>query len=1033
MSSQRRRIEGALGHPLSDQQWTAISAPLEPAVIVAGAGSGKTTVMAARVLWAVTSGLLPPEQVLGLTFTTKAAAELLGRTRRFLAATDLDEAAGDPTISTYHAFAASLVNDHGIRLGLEPAGAVLADGARHELASRVVATSAEPLWTLDRRPATVVVDLLALDDRLAELDVEPATVRADAERLIADLSAREADRGLQRIGRDMLVAAQRRALLAGLVGEFRLAKADRGLVDFADQIRLALTLARSSPQVVADVRERFGLVLLDEYQDTSVAQRRLLQVLVGDGHPVTAVGDPCQAIYEWRGASVDNIDRFPWHFPVAGEPTRPASRYPLSDNRRSAPAILELANEIAQPLRAQHSGVQALTPAALDRGPGRVRCALLPTIDDEISWVADLIADLGAGSGWRDIAVLARTAQPLARLEVILRRRGIPVHLANAAPLLTHPIVAAVRDHLDLLSDPGDDAAATSLLTGPLWRLSPLDLAALARFAARAQGRHAVVQEPNPDPLWAAIDGSDGVDRVSLLELARTWGRSDRPAGLSGAAAERLAEFGALMRELAGHVDEPVVDLIGRILRASGLDAQALIGDPLDVDLAGRALSAFRGLAAESPGRQGRVGLASFLARLRTAEEFDAAPSLDPPTPADAVALMTVHRAKGLEFGHVVVMGMSATVFPSTRARPRWPTAESVLPWHLRDDAPSALLGFPDPHAGPRAKDYDAFVAASRDLEAAEERRLAYVAITRAERSVTLTGHGWGGTQVKPRGPGEYLLEALEWARSGGGEVVTWIDAPEVNPLQEQAERGTPWPSPPDEAQVAVLRAAGQQVESAPPVLPERWRVTGEALVAEARRREQAVVQVPARQWSATDLVRLDADPAAWLEALRRPMPRAMGAGAARGVRFHEWVQRRFGALPLLDIEDLPGSADADVDDDLAALQQAFEAGRYADQQPLAVEAPFVISVAGRVVRGRIDAVFRDDQGRPEVVDWKTGRRTGLSDVQLAVYRLAWARMHRLDPADVSAAFVLVTTGEVVRPTDLPGPERLAELLALAD
>ncbi len=319
----RARLDTVLGKTLTDQQWAAVSTGLDPAVIVAGAGSGKTTSMAARVAWLVGSGYARPDAVLGLTFTTKAAAQLLGSMRAsvgalvadgLIEASDADgDPIGEPQVLTYHAFSARILSEHGIRLGREPGATMLTDGARQQLAYRVVCRTALPLSVFGRQPVSVTGDLLRLDDELTELGIEPADLRAYDD----DMAARLASLGtLQKTGRDMLATSQRRSVLAALVDQWRAEKAGRDVLDFADQIRLAGEIVHRFPDVVADLRERYGVVLLDEYQDTSIAQRVLLQRAFGDGHPVMAVGDPCQAIYGWRGASVDNIENFPQHFPV---------------------------------------------------------------------------------------------------------------------------------------------------------------------------------------------------------------------------------------------------------------------------------------------------------------------------------------------------------------------------------------------------------------------------------------------------------------------------------------------------------------------------------------------------------------------------------------------------------------------------------------------------------------------------------------------------------------------------------------------
>lgn len=258
------------------------------------------------------------------------------------------------------------------------------------------------------------------------------------------------------------------------------------------------------------LRDEFKVVLLDEYQDTSVAQRVLLAGLFGGGtgHPVTAVGDPCQAIYGWRGASVANLDDFPEHF--AHPDGRPATRQALSENRRSGGRLLDLANGLAEPLRAMHAGVEALRPAPGAERDGMVRCALLPTHAEEIDWLADSIAHLvRTGKEPCEIAVLCRTATDFAEIQGALVERDVPVEVVGLSGLLHLPEVADLVAVCEVLQDPGANAALVRLLTGPRWRIGPRDLALLGRRARRLVSYARVDGDDDPDRRLAeAVEGS---------------------------------------------------------------------------------------------------------------------------------------------------------------------------------------------------------------------------------------------------------------------------------------------------------------------------------------------------------------------------------------------------------------------------------------------------------------------------------------------------------------------------------------------
>ncbi len=282
----------------SPQQWAAITAPLAPAVVVAGAGSGKTTLMAARVVYLVATGLLRPDEVLGLTFTTKAATELrrgiltalekagLLRRRAGPALADDEADVLEPTVATYNAYAATLLTDHGLRIGHEPDTRVVTDAARYQLGARVVDRHTGQVEHLTDHPPTAIQNLLALDGAMSEHLVSPARVRAfDAEARVGFVRTIEAERAgkdrktYREAAEKAVHAIDRRSELLDLVEGYRALKAELSLMDFSDQIELAARLVSEQPEVGEVERGRFKVVLLDEYQDTSVAQAVLLSRL----------------------------------------------------------------------------------------------------------------------------------------------------------------------------------------------------------------------------------------------------------------------------------------------------------------------------------------------------------------------------------------------------------------------------------------------------------------------------------------------------------------------------------------------------------------------------------------------------------------------------------------------------------------------------------------------------------------------------------------------------------------------------------
>ncbi len=1117
-----------LGIPFTAEQLGAITAPLAPAVIVAGAGSGKTTVMAARVVWLVGTGQVRPEQVLGLTFTNKAAGELAERVRRALVqagVVDLDplsaeDVLGEPEISTYHAFAGRLLKDHGLRIGLEPDVRLLADATRYQLAARVLRQAPGPYPALTTGFSTLIAELLTLDGELSEHLVEPDRLRAYDTALLAELEqARLSNDDLRKVPK----AAAARLELADLVGRYRRRKQEAGLMDFGDQIAACARLAQTSPEVGRLLREQFRVVLLDEYQDTSVAQRLLLAGLFGasehhgGGHPVTAVGDPCQAIYGWRGASVANLDDFPRHFPAADGGD--AARYSLSENRRSGGRLLDFANTLAAPLREMHEGVEALRPAPGAERDGFLRCALLETYDEEVAWLADSIAHLVHRGGVAPgrIAVLCRAGRELfPDIHAALVARDVPVEVVGLSGLLNLPEVADLVSTCEVLQDPTANAALVRLLVGPRWRIGPRDLALLGRRAADLVrvGRGGA---DGGDRLAGAVAGTDPTEVVSLADALETFlhpdaaGEPDLP--FSAEARARFARLAAEIRELRRALAEPLMDVLHRVLTVTGLEVELSASPHALAARRRETLHAFLDVAAGFADLDGDPSLSAFLGFLRAAQEFDRGLDNTLPGGDDTVKVLTAHKSKGLEWDVVAVPGLVKGVFPGEKGRERWTSRPEALPHALRGDG-ATLPATPTwtPHG------IKAFAAAMKEHAATEELRLGYVAFTRPRNLLLASGHWWGPSQKRPRGPSDFLDELREYCERGvGGEIEAWADAPEEGAENPVLTRTTDqvWPLPLDAAALAARREAGLRVLAGlaaaaeepaaepavvgreagqeppadelwdegpyddpsdapygdppddlyegPPddlydgdpddddpvraeyradaygLVPEDARTVAswdrdlDALSGELLRARRTVRDVPLPgSLTASQVLRLAADPEGFARDLARPMPRPPQPAARRGTRFHAWVEARFEPLMLLGEDELPGMEDDGIEDerDLARLKEAFLRTPYAALTPYRVEAPFQLLLAGRVVRGRIDAVYRTADGGFEVVDWKTNRQQTADPLQLAVYRLAWAELAGVPLERVSAAFLYVRGGEVVRPDPLPGREELEQLMA---
>ncbi|MCA1824093.1 MAG: ATP-dependent helicase, partial [Frankia sp.] len=786
-----RYLRELLGLDFTDDQLAIAAHPLAPQLVVAGAGSGKTMVMAARVVHLVAFHGVPPSEILGLTFTNKAAGELAERVRNALAQLSADQLPGDdelvddqPTVSTYHSYAASIVRDHALRIGREPVTQLLTEASRWQLALRVVRNARGPFRHLRWTPGNVARYLLNLDAEMAEHMTTAAEVRAFDADFVARVEALA--KPIADFTKCADVARARDELLE-LVEVYRDSKRELDLIDYGDQVALAAEIAMRSRDVPRMERDRFRVVVLDEYQDTGVAQRLLLSALFGEGHPVTAVGDPHQAIYGWRGASVGNLLRFPEHFPVDGG-TRPVAQ-PLMTSFRSGGRIIEIANSVARlllesvgALRRPRVDVPPLRPRPGHESSGETRIALLRTIEAEAGWVADhVVAALDDDDVTpRDVAVLCRRRSDFARLHDAMASRGVPVEVVGLGGLLTMPEVADVVATLRVLVDPIANSELLRLLTGPRWRVGPRDLAALG---ARARDLAATPRDPaaadSTDPVVALRAATEGVDVVDVVSLSDALDSLGSPERYSPEAYERLVAFRDELRAMRPLVAQPIVETVAEVIRRIGLDVEIEAAGGAVAGSRAANLGAFLDHAAGFTGLQGESDLPAFLAYLEAAADEENGLDVGGVSAADTVKLLTVHKAKGLEWAVVAVPGLSLDVFPSGQGRERWTSQAQVLPYALRGDAADLPA---DPEL--TREGLKAFVGDCGAEAADEERRLGYVAFTRAKRLLLASGYWWGATQVNPKGPSP-LLEELH-ALAGGGLVTvdTWADNDtETNPM----------------------------------------------------------------------------------------------------------------------------------------------------------------------------------------------------------------------------------------------------------
>lgn len=1030
-------IRDLLGIPFSDEQMAVIQAPLEPAVIIAGAGTGKTTVMAARVVWLIASGQVTPDQVLGLTFTKKATAELDQRihtaliTSGVISEADLDRY-GRVQVNTYDAFAGSILRRFGLLAGIETDQKLISDATRFRLAEQAICTWDQPLRYLhETRVADLVRAVVEMDSALSShlLSVDDLVQHDQA--MAQSLGEVKLYRGkVTRAVAECVSTIDKRHELMIFVQRYRDLKAQHGVGEFADQMMQATILAEKCD--VSALRTQFRVVLLDEYQDTSIAQARLLKALfsgsspdTGLGHAVNAVGDPFQSIYGWRGAAPGNILQFSTDFPLTDG--SPSPRYALLTNRRSKSAIVDIANRMLDRLKADIAAIKPQVDTSalvLDVPPrtasGELYTAVFNNPVEQGTWIAQRIIDLKESGQceWSDCGILVRDNGQIGPIYEALRALDVPVELRGLGGLLDLPMNREIISTLSLIDDITSDDDILALLTGPRWRIGTGDLDALGSYHRRLNRE----LRERLDPDEGSETRNRDVDDHQLCLMDAILAVQD--SSISDDAKDRLAQFCREIIYLRTFADEPIVTLIYRVIDQLGLRL-FLESDPIRHARGDwEQVRAFVDAAASYSQLDDSNRLAGFLAWVNTEREFGDGLKRAMPSGENAVTLLTIHQAKGLEWENVFLPGVYDGRFPVTRTRSNWLTRMSVLPFPIRGDA-DWLPQLDDELTSKMLTDYPKRL---RQWEVEGDNRLAYVAYTRARSQLYISYSLVDKNRPNRRRSPYFDLVSDHPDTTMTHQVIdpSCDDSDTVDGL-----RAVPWPLPLDaddyerrlEAADQVRSFIGSDVCEEPGLEPQAQAFVRTAfaqaqeLIEQRRARYHAPQVTIPPNITPTGLMKAFTDPEAYRRSLIRPMPRPVNKATGLGSRFHAWIERYFQhpGNPSLDEEFV---ADDATPYDLDHLVNCFLKGRFAHLKPVAIEESFDLLIGGQVISGRIDAVF-DCPDDPEfdyrIVDWKTSTKPQ-DPIQLSLYRMAWARTNDLSLDRVDAIFYHVLTDECERP-----------------
>jgi DNA helicase-2/ATP-dependent DNA helicase PcrA len=702
---------------LNAQQRHAVCHGEGPLLVVAGAGTGKTQVITRRIAWLIATRRARPSEILALTFTDKAADEMQARVDQLV-----PYGYTDATISTFHAFGDRIVREFALELGLPTDLRVL---SRPEvvifLRERLFAFELDEYRPLGD-PTRFLAALATLFSRCKDEDVGPPAYLEFAAALAARAAGGQAERsesvGTAGGGDAALEEARRHAELAGAYAKYQSLLGEAGLIDFGDQVGLALRLLRESAAARLELQRRYRYVLVDEFQDTNRAQSELVELLAVPHGNVTVVGDDDQSIYKFRGAAISNILEFKRRHPRARQIV-------LRRNYRSRTPILDASYRLIRfndPDRLEfRNGIDKRLVAERGTGSIPVRHLTFAAGSEEADWVArEISGRVAAGARPRDFAVLVRAnadADPVLRS---LNVAGLPWRFSGTSGLYARPEIRLLLAFLRAVADLSSSVDLYALAASEVYRLGGPDLTAIVN-SARRRNRS----------LWEVAE-----------ELTRQPGLL-RLAPESRTSLDRLVSD--LRRFVALAHERPAGEVLYQFLRDSGTLARLASTDSAAAEESLQNIARFFEII-RSQGDLLADDRVIFVARhlqtLIDAGDDPATAEID--ADADAVAVLTVHKAKGLEFPTVFMTGLVDGRFPArTRREPLAMPSELI-----RETLPEG------------------------DAHTQEERRLFYVGMTRARDELVLTNAAdYGGRRI--RRVSQFVLEALDLAATAaaGGPV----------------------------------------------------------------------------------------------------------------------------------------------------------------------------------------------------------------------------------------------------------------------
>ena len=981
---------------LTDEQIAIVeSASLtSPSLVIAGAGSGKTELMMVRVMYLVANGFAKPEQILGLTFTRKAANELRSRIAQGLIRLreselwqkEMGDDFSPARIVTYNSFGNEIFRAHALQLGFELDSTLLTESRSIALVKELIETSGNPeLEDFEGSLNDLAEKVLRASSQLIDHQANPAEVCDYLTDFIRQLSSlpktEKGEPGRYSYTDTYLEKARSAKLIFELASDFQEFKRDRNLFDYADQVALSLKIEEFDSEVID-----YRFVMLDEYQDTSEIQVRLLSKLFAT-KPVMAVGDPNQSIYAWRGASTSNLADY---FDDFG----PGESYTLSTSWRSGEKILSAANQIAS--RIDNA---KLTPIQLKAGRqinskvfGETFASDAQECGAVVEWIAERIKPHTTA------AILFRNKDSIPAYSQKLSELGIAHEVTGLSGLLEQPEVMDLISILRLIARPESSVDFLRIVTGPRFRVAASDIALLAKAKRQISWQRKL-------PRNRGLTLMEVVDQINLPSVRKEL-------SLSEISIQRLLEFSSLMRKLRASGGLSLTELAWKVVEEFEIDIELFVHSQIESPLSNLRSFISRISEFESSQRPSLRALMDWLDFALVSENFEL-----PRTGAKRgmVQLMSVHAAKGLEWDFVAVPTLSEGSFPSeARDLKNW-LAGGILPGRFRLD--QEWIPNLEWHGITNQREFDQRVETyGTELKLhnrIQERRLAYVAFTRASEELYLTTSHFYRKWKKAVDHCEFFTELLPEHLELNAEAAKPDSKPQY--LTENLR----WPKDPLGSKRESVATARIEFESAEPA-----ELSEDLLLLLKEKAQTPPGPTLPLRLSASSVVKLITDPESFAKQLSRPLPTSFSAAAATGTEFHANLEQAFLSGSELDFSQWS--------EEQKEMGVNFSASRFANYKPLLVEQSIEFPLAGTVIVCKLDAVY-EIAGEYQIVDWKSGRIPAADElapraIQLALYRIALSKRLSIPIERIRASFFYAADGKEVEP-DLPHEREIAQKL----